>query len=62
MLDRSALRQELLRDGIRLIVSTRERTPRSPRWAEAWRRTLFRYVRQLEDMAAGESDEAQTAR
>ncbi len=39
-------RQELS-DSVRRIVVSRERTPRDPRWAAAWRRTLFRYVDRL---------------
>lgn len=37
-------RRDRLHDSIRQIVVTRERTPRSPNWAAAWRRTLLRYV------------------
>jgi len=37
-----------LRDSVRLIVASRERTPRNPRWSLAWRRTLFRYIGQLQ--------------
>ncbi|NLT42426.1 MAG: hypothetical protein GXX93_07110 [Anaerolineae bacterium] len=40
-------RTEQLHESIRQIVVTRERTPRSPNWAAAWRRTLLRYVDQL---------------
>ena len=41
-------RRDRLHDSIRQIVTTRERTPRSPGWAAAWRRTLFRYVAQMQ--------------
>lgn len=40
-------RRDRLHDSIRQIVVTRERTPRSPNWALAWRRTLLKYVDQL---------------
>jgi hypothetical protein len=47
----TAERQRELREAIRAIVVTRERTPRSPRWAAAWRRNLFRYVEELGRLA-----------
>jgi hypothetical protein len=34
-------------ESVRQIITTRERTPRDPRWASAWRRTLFRYLAEL---------------
>ncbi len=40
-------RRDRLHDSIQQIVVTRERTPRSPNWAAAWRRTLLKYVDQL---------------
>lgn len=52
-------RRRQLDEAMRLIVNTRERTPRNPRWSAAWRRTLLRYAkewRRLEEGAA--SDDA----
>ena len=46
-------RRRELKEAIRAIVVTRERTPRNPRWAEAWRRNLFRYVRELQRLGPG---------
>ena len=40
-------KREQMGESVRLIVTARERTPRSPRWASAWRRTLFRYLAAL---------------
>ncbi|NPV08659.1 MAG: hypothetical protein HPY83_11970 [Anaerolineae bacterium] len=37
-----------MKEAVRQIVVTRERTPRGPRWAAAWRRVLLRYVGELE--------------
>ncbi len=39
--------EQRLADGVRQIVSARERTPRSPRWDAAWKRTLFRFNERL---------------
>ncbi|MGI6208388.1 MAG: hypothetical protein ACOYEW_09235 [Anaerolineae bacterium] len=47
-------RRHMLKESVRQIVVTRERTPRSPLWAAAWRRTLFRYVGALRDPEADE--------
>lgn len=48
--------REQLRDSVRQIVVTRERTPRSPAWASAWRHTLFRYMDRIEDLNRDEPD------
>jgi hypothetical protein len=39
--------EESLREGVRRIVTSRERTPRDPRWQRAWWETLLRYNRRL---------------
>ncbi|MCC7353830.1 MAG: DUF1992 domain-containing protein [Anaerolineae bacterium] len=44
-----------LADGVRQIVSTRERTPRSPRWDAAWKRTLFRFNERLRELRKRQS-------
>lgn len=50
-------RRRQMKEAVRQIVVTRERTPRSPRWAAAWRRALLRYVSELE---ASEPERSQT--
>lgn len=57
--------EELLEEGIRKIVTSRERTPRSPQWNRAWWRTLVRYTARLSDLrrqspAAGQSTDQPT--
>ncbi len=42
--------EELLEEGIRKIVTGRERTPRSPQWNRAWWRTLMRYTSRLSEL------------
>jgi hypothetical protein len=42
--------EQRLADGVRQIVSARERTPRSPRWDAAWKRTLFHFNDRLRDL------------
>ncbi len=42
--------EELLEEGIRKIVISRERTPRSPQWSRAWWRTLVRYSARLTEL------------
>ena len=42
--------RERLEHGVRQIVTSRERTPRDPRWHRAWWRTLLRYNRRLADL------------
>jgi len=39
--------EEALQEGVRRIVVSRERTPRSPNWQRAWWRTLQRYNARL---------------
>ncbi|MHB0876182.1 MAG: hypothetical protein ACYC5O_09075 [Anaerolineae bacterium] len=55
--DRDAVRREQMGEAVRSIVVTRERTPRNPRWAAAWRRTLFRYVDELERLKRRQNGE-----
>jgi len=50
--DDLAVRREQMGEAVQAIVVTRERTPRNPRWAAAWRRTLFRYVDELARLRA----------
>jgi hypothetical protein len=47
-------RHELLHDMSRRIVTTREITPRNPRWQRMWKKTLLRYIETLQDMAQQE--------
>ena len=54
-------REERLHESIRQIVVTRERTPRSPGWAAAWRRTLLRYVDQLQRIRGDERSSRPTS-
>ncbi|MGC8825852.1 MAG: hypothetical protein ACP5TV_02465 [Anaerolineae bacterium] len=42
--------EEILEEGIRKIVTSRERTPRSPQWNRAWWRTLVRYTMRLSEL------------
>jgi len=46
-------KRNALSDALRLIVTSRERTPRSPRWALAWKRALFRYASELQRTGDG---------
>jgi hypothetical protein len=39
--------EEVLEEGVRRIVLSRETIPRDPRWASAFRETLFRFVREI---------------
>jgi hypothetical protein len=55
-------RQQELREAIKAIVVTRERTPRSPRWAAAWRRSLFRYVEELNSLSGPKASDAGEAK
>lgn len=41
------LKRQMLSNSVRDIVTSRERTPRTPQWAIAWRRTLMRYVDEI---------------
>lgn len=57
--------EEILEEGIRRIVTSRERTPRSPQWNRAWWRTLVRYTARLSELrrqspAAGQSTDQST--
>lgn len=57
--------EEILEEGIRKIVTSRERTPRSPQWNRAWWRTLVRYTARLSELrrqspAAGQSADQPT--
>ena len=45
--------EQCLAEGVRQIVSARERTPRSPRWDAAWKRTLFRLNERLRRLRQG---------
>jgi hypothetical protein len=38
---------DVLRESVKRIVVTRERTPRGPAWQRTWWRTLVRYNRRL---------------
>ncbi|MGQ9517189.1 MAG: hypothetical protein ACUVWB_08760 [Anaerolineae bacterium] len=54
-----ASEEEILEEGIRKIVTSRERTPRGPQWNRAWWRALVRYTTRLSELrrqtpAAGE--------
>lgn len=55
--DDAAIRREQMGEAVQAIVVTRERTPRNPRWAAAWRKTLFRYVGELARLREREQDE-----
>jgi len=46
--------EERLEQGVKQIVTSRERTPRAPRWHRAWWRTLVRYNRRLSDLRENE--------
>jgi hypothetical protein len=39
--------KEVLQEGVKRIVVSRERTPRSPGWQRAWWRVLQRYHARL---------------
>jgi hypothetical protein len=45
--------EQRLAEGVRQIVSARERTPRSPRWDAAWKRTLFHLNERLRRLRQG---------
>lgn len=51
--DEQEAKRERLAEGVRQIVSARERTPRSPRWDAAWKRTLFRLNEKLRRLRQG---------
>ena len=54
-----ASEMERLEEGVKQIVSSRERTPRSPRWHRAWWRTLVRYNRRQVTRADDAAEETQ---
>jgi hypothetical protein len=41
-------RLALLYELSRSIVTTREMTPRNPRWQRTWKKTLLRYIDELQ--------------
>lgn len=45
-----ASEEEVLEEGIRRIVTSRERTPRSPQWGRAWWHALMRYTERLSEL------------
>jgi hypothetical protein len=52
--------EEILEEGIRKIVTSRERTPRSPQWNRAWWRTLVRYTARLSELRRQSPDAGQS--
>lgn len=40
---------DYLRRSLRRIIISQEIGPRAPHWRAAWKRTLFRYARQLRE-------------
>jgi hypothetical protein len=54
--DANAARDDVLRKGVRQIVLSRETIPRAPRWARAFRRTLLRFVHEIAEAEAAESE------
>jgi len=56
----SCQEEQVLQEGVKQIVVTRERTPRNPRWQRAWWRTLQRYNTRLSELReqAGPSADA----
>ncbi|MFC2037666.1 hypothetical protein ACFLYD_06845 [Chloroflexota bacterium] len=55
MSDESVDRQERMAETIRLIVSRRERAPRSPRMERALKRLIWRYSRTMQEVARTEN-------
>jgi hypothetical protein len=53
--------EPVLREGVKRIVVSRERTPRSPQWQRSWWRTLVRYNRRLTELAGRRAPEDATA-
>jgi hypothetical protein len=55
MSDESVDRQERMAKTIRLVVSRRERAPRSPKMERALKRLIWRYSRTMQEVARMES-------
>jgi hypothetical protein len=55
----SANRQNRMAEAVRLIVTRRERAPRSPKMERALKRLLWRYSRAGQDQKEGESVDVQ---
>ena len=55
----SANRQKRMAETVRLIITRRERAPRSPKMERALKRLLWRYSRAGQDQKQGESVDVQ---
>ncbi len=49
MSDESAVRKRRMAEAVRLIVTRRERAPRSPQMERAFKRLIWRYTRPAAD-------------
>ena len=49
MSEESADRKSRMADSVRLVVTRRERAPRSPKMERALKRLIWRYTQSLED-------------
>lgn len=49
--------RERMAEAVRLVISRRERAPRSPRMHRAFKRLIWRYSRALQDQRQQGSDE-----
>jgi len=54
--DERSTERDRLKFSVKQIVTSRERTPRDPRWHRAWWRTLVRYNRRLSDLRQDEDE------
>ena len=55
-------RAERMAEAVRLVVTSRERAPRSPRLAHALKRLIWRYTTAGGDKAAAEEESAHVSR